>query len=88
MPSTTIHIPPELLEAVDSRARAEGVSRNRFILRALQSTLEREARWSPGFLVELRRPLSKSDSEAVDSMVSNVISKRSNKGDRQNGLVP
>jgi hypothetical protein len=34
---TTVHIPPALLKSVDRRAKALGISRNRFIVRAVQS---------------------------------------------------
>ncbi|MCE7874452.1 ribbon-helix-helix protein, CopG family [bacterium CPR1] len=47
MPATTIHIPTSLLEVVDRRARTEGISRNRFILNALQRALAEDDAWSP-----------------------------------------
>jgi hypothetical protein len=48
--ATTVHIPPPLLDALDKRAEALGVSRNRLIVTAI----ERELRgggggWPPGF---------------------------------------
>lgn len=50
MPSTTVRIPGPLLETVDARARAQGISRNRFILRALERVLEEGKSWSLDFL--------------------------------------
>jgi len=80
MPSTTIHIPEKLLKAVDVMAGAEGVSRNRFILRALERVLEQEERWPSAFVDELRTPLSRGDSEAVDRMLEAIQNRRSSKG--------
>ena len=47
--ATTVHVPPALLEAVDRRARALDVSRNRLIIRALERELREGADWSLGF---------------------------------------
>lgn len=46
---TSVHIPRQLLEAVDRKARAIGVSRNRLIVRALERELAPDAGWTPGF---------------------------------------
>ncbi len=46
---TSVHIPRQLLEAVDRKARARGVSRNRLIVRALERELAPSAGWTPGF---------------------------------------
>jgi metal-responsive CopG/Arc/MetJ family transcriptional regulator len=51
--STTVHLPPDLLETVDDRAKELGMSRNRYIIRALERTLETETRWSNRFVEEL-----------------------------------
>lgn len=48
--STTVHLPPELLDSVDRRARDLRMSRNRYIIRALERTLREEEGWSPRFL--------------------------------------
>lgn len=79
MPATTIHIPDPLLEAVDARARARGVSRNRFILEALRRVLLEEATWSPGFLDQLRKPLSRGDAAALERLSAEVVARRSSK---------
>jgi metal-responsive CopG/Arc/MetJ family transcriptional regulator len=50
---TSVHIPRQLLEAVDRKARALGVSRNRLIIRALERELAPSAEWSPGFFEAL-----------------------------------
>jgi metal-responsive CopG/Arc/MetJ family transcriptional regulator len=47
--STSIHIPKPVLEAVDRKARALKMSRNRLILRALEREFTPGSDWSPGF---------------------------------------
>jgi len=79
MASTTVHLPEDLLEALDAHAKAQGISRNRFIRRALEQALRERDAWSPGFLEELRRPLSASDARAVDELVEEVRTRRSSK---------
>lgn len=51
---TTIHIPESLLNEVDERAKTLRLSRNRFIVAALQKALAEEPPWSPGFLDALQ----------------------------------
>jgi hypothetical protein len=48
--ATTVHIPKLVLERVDERAKALNLSRNRFIVQALERALAEQATWSPGFL--------------------------------------
>ena len=43
MPSTTVHFPPQLLEQIDTVARRQGVSRNRFVMRACQDSVAKDA---------------------------------------------
>jgi hypothetical protein len=50
---TSVHIPRGLLDEVDRRARYLGVSRNRFIVRAIEKELS-EASWPPGFFEHFR----------------------------------
>ena len=50
---TTVHVPTPLLGAIDRKARALRISRNRLIVRALQREVEERA-WSPGFFETLR----------------------------------
>jgi len=42
---TSVHIPAPLIERLDARARALGVSRNRFILAAIEAKLGESAAW-------------------------------------------
>jgi metal-responsive CopG/Arc/MetJ family transcriptional regulator len=80
--ATSVHIPTPLLEAVDRKARALKMSRNRLILRALERELTQESDWSPGFFEQL----SAADSEtvaAVDELLSSVRQARKSKPPRQ-----
>lgn len=50
---TSVHIPKPLLAAVDKRARAMKVSRNRLIVQALERALAEDTDWSATFFDEL-----------------------------------
>ena len=54
---TTVYVPPELLKRVDKRAAALRVSRNRYIVEALQRRLQSESDpngWPRGFLEQFQ----------------------------------
>jgi hypothetical protein len=51
---TTIHVPPPLLSAVDRRAKALRISRNRLIVEALKQAVHERSQWSKEFLDRLR----------------------------------
>ena len=51
--STTVHLPADLLATVDRRALDLGVSRNRYIIRALERAVAAETHWSAAFVAEL-----------------------------------
>lgn len=75
---TTIHLPKPLLDAVDRRARALRISRNRLIRRALERELSLEGDWSPGFFDRL----SERDEqvvEAADELLKDVVRRRRSK---------
>jgi metal-responsive CopG/Arc/MetJ family transcriptional regulator len=77
--ATSIHIPKPLLDAVDRRARALKISRNRLIVRALERELTDGADWPQGFF----EMLGKADPElveAVDEMSAAIQSNRRSKG--------
>ncbi|HEX5720482.1 MAG TPA: ribbon-helix-helix protein, CopG family [Thermoanaerobaculia bacterium] len=79
---TSVHIPKPLLEAVDRKARALKMSRNRLIVRALERELKQESDWSPGFFEQL----SAIDSEtaaAVDELLASVRQARRSKPPRR-----
>jgi hypothetical protein len=73
---TTVHIPDALLKSVDRRARALGVSRNRVIVRALESAVREQTTWDPLFLERLRG-VDEETASAVDDL------RRSIKGSRR-----
>jgi hypothetical protein len=50
---TSVHIPKVLLEAVDRRARALKISRNRLIVQALERAMTEDSEWSPEFFTAL-----------------------------------
>jgi hypothetical protein len=63
---TSVHIPKQLLAAVDRKARALKISRNRLIVRALER--EVESGWPPGFFEQLRGTDASTVEEFRDSM--------------------
>lgn len=77
--ATSVHIPKALLEAVDRRARALKVSRNKLIVQALERELTGGADWPPGFFEEIE----KADPDlvvAVDEMAEAIRARRKSKG--------
>ena len=75
---TSIHIPKPLLAAVDRKARALRVSRNRFIIGALQRELSPGARWSPGFFERLG-DVDDESARSVDALLAAVTTARRSK---------
>lgn len=76
--ATSVHLPKPLLEAVDRRARALKISRNRLIVKALERELTESSEWSNGFFEEL----SQTDHDtraAVDDLLHEVRTRRSSK---------
>ena len=67
---TSVHIPKPLLEAVDRKARALKMSRNRLIVLALERELKQDSDWSPGFFEQL----SAVDSETVAAVDELLVS--------------
>jgi hypothetical protein len=76
---TTVHIPAALLERVDARAKALGVSRNRFIVRALEAELAPRSQWPPELVEMLRGPTDPDVAAAVDEMLDIISSSRRSK---------
>lgn len=68
---TSVHIPKALLRAVDQRARALKLSRNKLIIQALEREVTAGADWPPEFFEKL----SETDPELVDAVdeMSNAI---------------
>jgi len=68
-----------LLRAVDRKARALKVSRNRLIVRALEREVATSSSWSPGFFekLESREP---GIAATVDRMLAAIRRNRHSKG--------
>lgn len=77
---TTIHLPDPLLAAVDESARAQGISRSRYIARAVQQTLDAERSWRPEVLRAFEPgPTDDEDREAVEEMLAIIAAGRTRK---------
>lgn len=78
--ATTVHLSIDLLKRVDRRAGELGVSRNRYIVAALERALEQEATWSPRFLDTVREARADAGSHsAIDEMMRHIASRRTRK---------
>jgi hypothetical protein len=79
---TSVHLPAELLEAVDKRARALRISRNQLVVRALEREVQGGNDWSPGFfeMLEAASPELKGD---VDELLGHVRKARTSKPARR-----
>jgi predicted transcriptional regulator len=81
--TTTVHLAPDLIARIDRRARELGISRNRFIARALERTIEEQTEWSPRFIEVLEHGKGDAqDRKAVDEMMGAIRSRRSRKKPR------
>ena len=76
--ATTFHIPQDLLDIIDERAKARKLSRNRFVVLTLSQAIDNENEWSPQFL-EALDDVDKAVAEEADSMFEGIISHRSSK---------
>ncbi|MEO6599146.1 MAG: ribbon-helix-helix protein, CopG family [Polyangiaceae bacterium] len=63
---TSVHIPKPLLVAVDRKARALKVSRNRLIVQALEREVTQGSNWSPDFFSRLESPETGVEDAAED----------------------
>ncbi len=79
---TTVHIPVALLEAVNRRAKALKLSRNRLIVRALEREISEPSGWSPEFFDRLR-DVDADTAEAVDELLAAVRDTRRSKRPRE-----
>ena len=75
---TSVHIPKHLLIAVDRRARALKISRNRLIVQALQREVTTGTEWSPGFFEQLASPEPAVEA-AVEEMLRVIQTQRRSK---------
>ncbi len=76
---TSVHLPPQLLKALDRKAKALRISRNQLVVRAIERELHETSDWSPGFFDRL---LEGDDdlAETVDDMLKSIKNNRRSKG--------
>ena len=75
---TSVHIPKLLLVAVDRRARALKISRNRLIVQALEREVTEGSSWSPDFFSQLESTETGVE-EAADEMLKTILGQRRSK---------
>jgi metal-responsive CopG/Arc/MetJ family transcriptional regulator len=80
--ATSVHIPKPLLDAVDRRAHALRISRNRLIVKALERELSEGEEWSAGFFERLRT-IDCATAAAVDDLLAAVRARRRSKEPRR-----
>jgi hypothetical protein len=68
---TSVHLPKPLLDALDARAKALHVSRNRLIVQTLENALAARSEWSPDFFATLGGR-DESLARSVDEMMSAI----------------
>ena len=56
--TTSVRLPEALIEALDRKALAHGVTRSELIIQAVERALDADSSWSPDFLsaIGTRRP--------------------------------
>jgi predicted transcriptional regulator len=74
--TTSIRLPEELIEALDERAAALGITRSQLIIEAVERALEDRSAWSSGFLEAIGTPRPDLE-EAVDEMMDAIRQRRS-----------
>jgi predicted transcriptional regulator len=77
---TSVHLPEELLKAVDRKAKALRMSRNQFVVRALQREVD-ASEWSAGFFERLTPDTD--TNKAVDEMLVAIRKGRRSKPARR-----
>jgi hypothetical protein len=65
---TTVHIPGDLLERADARAKLLGISRNRLIVEALEARLATEDGWPEDLVQTLAEPMGPETKAVADDM--------------------
>ena len=81
MPSTTVHLPDDLLVEIDRFVKREGISRNKFIIKACETALKMNAgRWPKDYFTSNRSEKDKQlICEAVEEMKSVILRSRKNR---------
>jgi hypothetical protein len=76
--TTSVRLPAGLLDALDRRAEALGLTRSQLIVQAVEQALEEYSAWSPKFLKVIGTPRPELE-EAVDGMMEAIRARRSRK---------
>ena len=76
---TSIRLPPKLLARVDARAKALGVSRNDYLVGAIEAGIDARDTWSPELLSILEKPLDASTRHLFDDSMTAVRKARRNR---------
>ncbi len=76
--TTSVRLPDELIEALDRRAAARGLTRSQLIVEAVERALDDCSAWSPRFLKAISTPHPEL-SGAVDELVSSIRRRRTGK---------
>jgi hypothetical protein len=74
--TTSIRLPDDLVEALDERAAARGVTRSQLIIEAVERALDDRSAWSSRFLKAIGAPRPDLE-EAVDEMMEAIRERRS-----------
>ena len=74
--STSIRLPDTILEALDHRAAALGLTRSELIVRAVEQAMQEHAAWSPRFLKAIGTPRPELD-EAASELMNAIRTRRS-----------
>ena len=74
--TTSIRLPEDLIEALDERAAALGITRSQLIIEAVEQALEDRSAWSSGFLKAIGTPRSDLE-EVVGEMIEAIRERRS-----------
>ena len=83
MPSTTVHIPDDLLSKIDQAVKEKDISRNRFIIKACEQALgDMAGEWPEGFFdTNLGEKDFTTLREGVQEMEQAILTKRKNRKD-------
>ena len=76
--TTSVRLPDELVEALDRRAAARGLTRSQLIVEAVEHALQDGADWSPRFLKAISTPRPELN-DAADAMMRAIRKRRSRK---------
>ena len=74
--TTSIRLPEELIDALDRKAAAQGITRSQLIVQAVEHALTDQSAWSSDFLKAIGSPRPELE-EAVDAMMDAIRARRS-----------